>query len=107
MTVPAPRHPATTILWIVLAILGASALLGLLAGSTWGWGGMMGAGWIMMLVPILLIVLLLTALSGGWRTYARTGESALATLERRYAAGEVSREEFLRVREDLRGGRAP
>lgn len=32
------------------------------------------------------------------------GETPLAILERRYAAGEIDRDEFLRKREDLRAG---
>lgn len=39
--------------------------------------------------------------AGGGRS---GGEPPLAILERRYAAGEIDRDEFLRKREDLRSG---
>ncbi len=35
------------------------------------------------------------------------GETALEIAERRYAAGELTRDEFLRIREDLRPGGPP
>ncbi len=104
------NDPAKTILWVVLAVLGAALLLGLLGASMSGWGGMggmMGFGWLWMLLPIFLVAVLVIALSGGFRTESTSAESAFATAERRYAAGEISREEFLRIKEDIQGGRRP
>lgn len=74
-------------------------------------GGMMILGWItMLLVVVGLVVLVAWAarkMSGGEPRPNREagewagGDVALATLRRRYAAGEISREEFERMRADL------
>ncbi len=88
-----------------------------------GWGMGWGFGWMMLLgglVPLLflglLVFLVAQAMSAG-RTAGRSvlsgappapprHESALETAQRRYAAGEISREEFVRIRDDLGGGTA-
>jgi putative membrane protein len=68
---------------------------------------MMGFG---LLVPILVIVAL--AYAWGWlppnqernlrqQKEKRTGSTALDILEERYARGEISREEYLEMRDDL------
>lgn len=67
-------------------------------------------GWLWSLLPFILIGLVAYWLierdrdkeptnsrSGG----GRGGSDALSTLEKRYAAGEIGREEYLRIREDL------
>lgn len=74
----------------------------------YGWGGM----WIF---PIIIILVFLFALyflfgRGGFRlpgqNYGRYGnnsepETALEILKKRYAKGEISREEFERMKKDL------
>ncbi|HEY3473542.1 MAG TPA: SHOCT domain-containing protein [Anaerolineales bacterium] len=63
---------------------------------------MMAFGWI---VPLLLIGLVAYAL--GWRPQfdqtgpAQTGETPLEILKARYARGEISREEYMQLRQDL------
>ncbi len=83
-----------------------------------GWGMGWGLGWMMMLgglVPLLFIGLLVflgvQAIGGGRSTQAHVSrphaaprqETALETAQRRYAAGEISRDEFVRIRDDLSG----
>lgn len=84
-------------------------------GDGWGWG----MGWPMFfggLVPLLLFALcaylLVQALNrGGQATPPGSAgpvppvpprrETALETAQRRYAAGEISREDFVRIRDDI------
>lgn len=66
-------------------------------GCCGGWGWMMAAGWIVMLVFLGLviagIVILVRALAA--RSGSRSGpDSALEVLRRRYAAGEITKEQF-------------
>ncbi len=98
------------LVFAIILIAAVSVLMGVLAwgagGSPWtsGWGGMMMGGMgLMMLVPILLVVLLIYALSP--QTNLRDGDDARGILERRYARGEISRDEYLRTRDDLEGRR--
>jgi len=100
------------LLWIVLGIAGAAIVASIFGGffggwgsGGWGWmGGMMAFGWMWMLVPVLLVVVLVYALTN--RPGAeRSTEDAMAVAERRYAAGEISRDEFQRIQQDIRGGR--
>lgn len=76
-------------------------------------GGMMGGmGWWMALWGLLGLALLILAVVGAvWLVRNMSGskrssgpgpgESAADALERRYARGEIDREEFVRAREDL------
>ena len=85
----------------------------------WGWGpGWTGAGgwWgaLMMLamwaIPLGLIFLVVWAVAprlgaggfAGRRAVGGSEQTALEIAEARYARGEVSREEFQRIKEDLR-----
>jgi putative membrane protein len=65
---------------------------------------MPGAGW-MMIFPLLLVVgVVLVAAWAARRIRADDGRGAnapLAILQRRYAGGEISREEYERIRGDL------
>ena len=67
------------------------------------WMPMLGAGGGMMLlfalVPVALLALLVWAVRGQRSSPARG--DALAILQRRYAAGEIQREEYERIRTDL------
>jgi len=62
---------------------------GYMMGWHWGW-------WLLWLVIAVLVIWGLTraAASGGERSGGRPTEDALDALRRRYAQGEISREEF-------------
>lgn len=105
------------LLWIGLGVL---AVLLLFTPFGWMWGGdwwdwFGGFIWMMMLFPVILIVLivvLIVAIANGSRRQAQPPapafipvpqRNALEILERRYANGEVTRAEYLRMRGDLSG----
>ena len=103
--------------WLVLTIVLVVGLMAFIAAlaSPWGTGyGMMGWGWgvLMMVVPVVVLVLILLVVLGAFapRTAAPAylapvspPSSAMEILDARYARGEISREEYLRVRADLEG----
>jgi putative membrane protein len=69
----------------------------------YGWG--MGFGWIFMVLfwalVILGIVYLLKLISGGDRKSERNEETALDILKKRYAKGEIGKEEFEEKKKDI------
>jgi putative membrane protein len=72
----------------------------------WGWGLAMGLGWLSMLAfwgaVIVGIILLVRVLSGPARSSPTSDEDdALAIARRRYARGELTREQFEQLRQDL------
>ncbi len=68
-----------------------------------GWG--MGLGWFFMILfwvlVILGIVYLIKLISERTGTGQKREESALDILEKRYAKGEIGKEEFERMKTDL------
>ncbi len=68
----------------------------------WGWG--MGFGWAFMvlfwIIVIAVIVFIVKAVTGGEKS-RREEESAVDILKKRYARGEISKEDFDRMRDDL------
>ncbi|MDD1771160.1 MAG: SHOCT domain-containing protein [Methanomassiliicoccales archaeon] len=104
----------------VISVVIVIAATGGFGTGYWGPWTMMNHGWIFMLIPltflvILFVILILAAIHptdwghyhwGHWRwdEYAR-GSDAETILEERYARGEISRDDFVRMREDLRSGR--
>ncbi|HET9128940.1 MAG TPA: SHOCT domain-containing protein [Propionibacteriaceae bacterium] len=72
----------------------------------WGYAGMgWGMGLVMLLAVVgfwLVVVLVVRALFSA-RPPQRRPLDALATLEHRYARGEIDRDEFIRMRRDLLG----
>ena len=108
-------------LWILLGVLvlvavlvpmlgGGIGMMGGGPGMMWGsgysngpgWGLWMVLGWLSMVAflgaVILGVVLLARSLTG---RSARTEDSALDVPRRRYAAGEITREQFESMRTDL------
>ncbi len=64
---------------------------------------MMGFGMILVwLIPLGLIIALVMYLNNQGRT-TRQPETAIELLEKAYARGEISRDEFLQKKEDLLG----
>lgn len=118
----ARKNPLT---WLAIALVLAiviMAVFGVLSMNNYGgYYGMMGTGawgWgvLMMAVPgVLLIIILLAALGGlgerpmpvPYAAYPAPSPTALGVLEARYARGEISREDYLRMREDLTRGPSP
>ncbi len=110
------RRVLTALIVVVIAVLGLSVLRGglmpplmgfatpgsLMVGTSvpyWGWGhglGLGGLGTLAFLGAIVVGVALLVGGGGGRR------QSTLDVLKRRYAAGEITREQFQQIRQDLR-----
>ncbi len=107
--------------WVVLAIVlgfGVIAVIAAAIAPSGGYYGMMGnGGWgwgiLMMVVPAFILIVILLALLGGFReptpaviypSYVPSHANALDVLEQRYARGELSREDYLRIRGDLASG---
>lgn len=101
---------------IIVAILVVlPVVMGLFWGGRYGGWGMMGPWGMggfstMFIMPILGIVVLgliiwavLTAVRrpGEWDSATRTPDSALEVLKKRYARGEISKEEFEEKKKDL------
>lgn len=107
----------------VISIVMIAAATGGFGSRNYYWGpmgDMMGMGWIFMLIPltfliIVFVVLMLVATRpitwrpyywGPWGPWAwRDCQDAESVLEERYAKGEISREEFLRIKDDLKANR--
>jgi len=70
----------------------------------WGWGWMVG-GWIMMLLflglLIAAIVVLVRALTGRSALGQPSYDSAQEVLRRRYAAGEITKDQFEEMKRTL------
>ncbi len=111
-------------LWPMLAILVVVGVVALLAVvmSPYGGGhyGMMGGGWgwgiamiAMMLVPLVALLLFVLVFTGAFSPgemplayvpATMPAGSALEILNARYARGEISQEEYLRIKSDLTAG---
>jgi putative membrane protein len=64
-----------------------------------GWGGL-GMGIVTLVIVIIAIVVLFRALEAN-RAKGPSGETPLDILQKRYAKGEVTKEEFDKVKSDL------
>jgi putative membrane protein len=75
----------------------------MMSGHGWMWGFGMGLGGLVMLAfwgaVIIGIVLLVRAMGSGGGASAHG--TPLDTLKRRYAAGEITREQYAQMRKDL------
>jgi putative membrane protein len=70
----------------------------------YGWGMGFGFGWFLMIFFWVLIILgvayLIKVIAGGAKRDEKE-ETALNILKKRYAKGEISKEEFDRIKDDL------
>ena len=72
-----------------------------------GWGPMMNFGYGGMFMGMLLIVILVAALvywlamEAKSKTKGMSGETPLDILKKRYAGGEITKDEFERMKKDL------
>lgn len=74
------------------------------AGGSWGWTSMAGMGliWILLLVAVVFAAFRLAGPRGSDGGEPPAEDTPLKILERRYARGEIDREEFEQRRRDLR-----
>ncbi len=94
-------------LMVIFGALGPSAYsgyYGMMGSGSWGWAALM-----MGIPAVILIVVLLAALGGlreptAYPGYVPPPENPLEILERRYALGELTRDDYLRIRDDLTRG---
>ena len=112
------RRVVTVLIVVVIAVLGVSVLRGALIPPLMGfatpgavmmrtslpyggWGPGLGLGGLGTLAfygaLVVGLVLLVQTLGGGGRR-----QSTLDVLKRRYAAGEITREQYQQIRQDLR-----
>ncbi len=102
---------AILVFGVFAAIAAATAPIGgyygMMGGGTWGWGILM------MIIPALILIMILFALLGGlqgrtpaifYPAYGPPDGDALDALAQRYVRGELSREDYLRIRGDLTHG---
>lgn len=66
----------------------------------YGWGMGIG-GWFLMILFWVLIILAVIYIARAVSNGRQKGETALDILKKRYAKGEISKEEFERMKDDL------
>ncbi len=87
-------------LWILIALLVAVVLLS--SGGMMGFGMGFGAV-IMLLFWGAIIWLVISLINAGSKKSEETPESALLILKKRYARGEITREQYLEMEKELTG----
>jgi len=106
------KKQTSPLVWLGLAIVLAVGLMAVFAaffapyGGGYGMmGGGMGWGVLFMVVPAVFLIVLLLAALGAFppRPAYVPASSALETLNVRYARGELTREDYLRMRAELEG----
>lgn len=101
------------LVWLALALVLSVGLMAVFAafwmpfgGGTGMMSGGMGWGVLFMVVPAAFVILLLLAALGAFTpttTYVAPATPALEILNLRYARGELTREEYQRIRAELEG----
>jgi len=104
----------TDLVWLIVVLVVLIGVLPMLLWMSWsgympGMMGMMGFGWgFMLLIPIAFLVLialgvyyLITEFTRTGRPVSSSGERALEILKERYAKGEITREQYLKMKEEM------
>lgn len=78
--------------------LGMTGMMGL--GWGFGWGGMF-MGLLFLIIIVLIIFFAVRAARGGNFTGQSSLESPMEILKKRYAKGEITKDEFEKIRKDL------
>jgi putative membrane protein len=96
---------------VVIVVVGAFSMVGMMGG--YGWGGMMGPGmmgqsgigWWMPVSGLIFLILLIVGwypVFGGYHKPAQvSGSSAIEILKERYAKGEISEEQYQKMKKEL------
>ena len=103
------RDTLIQIIIVLIVVIVGFAIISSLFGSGMMGGGMMGGmgfGWLFMLLPIIFIIVLIYALlyrerPSNNQTPYYGNETPMQVLQRRYASGEISRSDYLRMKEDI------
>ncbi len=99
---------ARILLWALMALFLVMVVLGVLLFFTMEWTGfgMMGMGFgawgLVMAIPAIVFVLILLVVLGAFDRTTGTHSSAMEVLQLRLARGEISPEEYVTLRGDLR-----
>ena len=115
MNSPIKNNPILLILVIFLILMAAGWIIPFITGDRLDyndgeeWSGpwhMMGMGgmWMFPFFPIIILVIILYLVFGreqGRWSGPNIGESAMEILKKRYARGEITKEEFMEMRKDL------
>lgn len=98
------------LLWAIVGLMALAMVVSLVGWNSWGWNndgyGMMG-GWMWMPFLLVMVVMMsfMMSMGHGHGGHGHGGHGhggdAKPVLDRRYAAGEISREEYQRMRDDL------
>ncbi len=88
-------------LWILIALLVAVVLL-FSGGGMMGFGAIMGFGVIIMVLFWGAIIwLVISLINAGTQKSEEMSESALTILKKRYARGEVTKEQYIEMEKEL------
>ena len=76
---------------------------GMMGGWGMGWFGMifMLVFWVLVIVGLVFLIKWLIQTTSSGKTDGRTGPKAIDILKERYARGEVSKDEFETIKQDL------
>ncbi len=93
-----------SILWILIALIAVVILLFSGGGMMgFGMGSVMGLGAIIMVLFWGAIIWIVVSLiNAGTKKQEETPESALTILKKRYAKGEITKEQYLEMEKELR-----
>ncbi len=70
---------------------------------SWGWGGMFMVGIVGLILVLAVFYLVFQHPRSSTEQRDRVSDTPFEVLQKRYARGEISREEYQRMKEDLKG----